>query len=630
MIPLTQGVSSMGMNLSSSTAFSSSQRLMQKRGGVSTSKGGRVVVIRASSGKQQQSGFGVKVTSQNKTSHSESAARTSRRAFTVDAPVETTKETTKRITPLPVVLNPIGAPLQKPSRPMPEIADDFRSVFQSVDPYTGEHEGFMEVVQGEIPVELKGTLLRNGPALWERQGSKKQFLDGDGMVTTVAFKDGKAYFRNKYVRTDSFKREQEAGRWLDLSIFTPKDPRDGNPFFNRIWGDIINGPPKPKDNAAYNVVNWAGSLCAVSYKQPWRLDEKNLDTLGYGADNFSSHEFTAHFRPLKEPDSDEVYMVTMDPKVDWASGTSTYTFREFDKDGNIARVGGPWTFEAGYNHDLVVTDNWYILFDGPVVMDYWKVFWGYPMEEQSLGSTTTSDRVAYPRFRLFPRRGQNNGEFIEVQASRKTYAYHHINGFEDEQGRVCFDTCIFDDYDLYFAGTVETDGKTAFPDSRYCRFTIDPNNMTCEDRVLDFTPFEFPMINESKHGKPYRHSFQIGVAYTDEDATGRTIYGPLQALMKLSFDTEGADAERESVSYWLPGERKFAHEPAVVQRPGSTEEDDGWVLSVVYDAEKNASEVVVMDAKDFSKGPVCTLKCPCVVPYGVHGSWTDDYICGPE
>jgi len=490
------------------------------------------------------------------------------------------------------------------------------------------------VTEGAIPPELTGTLLRNGPALWEREGGKfgdeKTFLDGDGMVVTVALKDGKAYFRNKYVRTDSFKKEQEAGKWLDMSIFTAKDPRDGVAWINRLWGDMINGPPSPKDNAAYNVVNWAGSLCAVSYKQPWRLDENNLETLGHGYDNFSSYDFTAHFRPLKEPETDDVYMVTMDPKIDWATNSSKYTFREFDKEGCVARVGGPFEFEAGYNHDLIVTDNWYVLFDGPVKMDFFKVLVGYPSEQECLGSTTVSDKEKPPLFRLMPRRGQNGGKIIEIPASRHTYAYHHVNGFEDEDGKVVFDTCIFDDFDLYFEGTVLTDGERAFPTSQFCRWTLDPATGECTHRVLDDAPFEFPMINEKFHGRPYQHSFQIACAYEDKSPKdGRTVYGPLQAMMKLSFDKPGADAVKESVDWWFPGEGKFCHEPAVVCKPGAVDEDDVWVLSVVFDSVNNTSELVILDGKDYAKGPLAVCKLPMLVPYGVHGGWTDDHICGP-
>lgn len=61
--------------------------------------------------------------------------------------------------------------------------------------------------------------------MFERQGFKKTFLDGDGMITSLSIKDGKAYFRNKFVRTPSFKEEEKDGVFDSLSIFTAEDPR---------------------------------------------------------------------------------------------------------------------------------------------------------------------------------------------------------------------------------------------------------------------------------------------------------------------------------------------------------------------------------------------------------------------
>ena len=44
-------------------------------------------------------------------------------------------------------------------------------------------------------------------------------FDGDGMIHVVGFRDGKAFYRNRFVRTDGFLAEQEAGRalWAGLA-----------------------------------------------------------------------------------------------------------------------------------------------------------------------------------------------------------------------------------------------------------------------------------------------------------------------------------------------------------------------------------------------------------------------------
>ena len=57
------------------------------------------------------------------------------------------------------------------------------------------------------------------------------------------------------------------------------------------------------------------------------------------------------------------------------------------------------------------------------------------------------------------------------------------------------------------------------------------------------------------------------------------------------------------------------------RRPGATSEDDGWVVTIVTDAERNASECWVFSAPDLERGPVARVKLPTRVPAGFHAKW---------
>ena len=59
-------------------------------------------------------------------------------------------------------------------------------------------------------------------------------------------------------------------------------------------------------------------------------------------------------------------------------------------------------------------------------------------------------------------------------------------------------------------------------------------------------------------------------------------------------------------------------------RPGrstTAAEDEGWVLSVVYNAPEDRSDLVIIDATDFGGDPVATIALPQRVPFGFHGIW---------
>jgi carotenoid cleavage dioxygenase len=53
-------------------------------------------------------------------------------------------------------------------------------------------------------------------------------------------------------------------------------------------------------------------------------------------------------------------------------------------------------------------------------------------------------------------------------------------------------------------------------------------------------------------------------------------------------------------------------------------EDEGYVLSLVYDRARSATDLVVLAAQDFCGDPVAVVHLPVRVPNGFHGNWAPD------
>jgi hypothetical protein len=82
-------------------------------------------------------------------------------------------------------------------------------------------------------------------------------------------------------------------------------------------------------------------------------------------------------------------------------------------------------------------------------------------------------------------------------------------------------------------------------------------------------------------------------------------------------------------------------EPVFVRgRPTVNGEDEGWVLSVVHDATRDASDLVILDATAFGGPPVATVHLPARVPFGFstdrgcrptpdRGAWSGGDTCCP-
>ena len=91
--------------------------------------------------------------------------------------------------------------------------------------------------------------------------------------------------------------------------------------------------------------------------------------------------------------------------------------------------------------------------------------------------------------------------------------------------------------------------------------------------------------------------------------------------MKLTLPTDLGvdtpfDVQAVSRDIWDAGSDQFAQEPIFCPRPGSSREDDGWLLVRVYDVKSDRTQLVILDATDLKAGPVARVKLPHRIPYG--------------
>jgi carotenoid cleavage dioxygenase len=182
-----------------------------------------------------------------------------------------------------------------------------------------------------------------------------------------------------------------------------------------------------------------------------------------------------------------------------------------------------------------------------------------------------------------------------------SYVFHVLNAFDDGD-RTVLDVLRYD-------AVFET--APGEPISRHLpslhRWTIDPASNRVREEALDDTPVEFPRIDPNVAGTKQRYGYcaRLG-ADPNEPAT--------EGLVKYDFT-------RDESQRFDPGEGFSPGEPVFVRAADGTAEDEGWILSVVYDATRNRSDLVILDATSFAGPPVATVHLPARVPVGFHGSW---------
>ena len=57
---------------------------------------------------------------------------------------------------------------------------------------------------------------------------------------------------------------------------------------------------------------------------------------------------------------------------------------------------------------------------------------------------------------------------------------------------------------------------------------------------------------------------------------------------------------------------------------GEGAEDDGWLIGLVVDMTNETSELVILNADDFTGAPQAVIHLPHRIPPGFHGNWIAD------
>ncbi|KAL4438663.1 hypothetical protein ABPG77_006267 [Micractinium sp. CCAP 211/92] len=485
------------------------------------------------------------------------------------------------------------------------------------------------MVEGTIPAELEGTLLRNGPGLFEVGGVKiPQPFDGDGLLAIFAFKGGRAFFANRYVRTKGFVQEQQARRLLYRGAFSVGNPAGGlfyNPFDLSVKGIANTG-----------VVHWAGKLLALYERDlPYELSTPELRTKGQTVTVPSQAPyFGAHYRITQEADGSRRLVAFNAAEVGQDNRINLFEYDEGMRLLHRTETELPGA-AFGFFHDFLVTPNYYIFLESPMSLDLWKMATQYMFGKACIAECIVWDEKKKTKVHLIPRPGAAPGAQRRTIETAPFFSFHHGNAFEaalpSGAPAIVLDTVAnHDGVDL--SANFET-GPTYYDDNvgrgTLTRLVLDLRAGTAAQHRLMDRACEFPSVAPSVTGKPHRHVYLAGSRFPSADA-----WGPPQVVCKVSLAPEagltqpcGAQSAQQDV--YTPGRGSFAQEPIFVPRPGAEAEDDGWVLALVYDSAKDRTRLVILDAHDLAAGPVATIKLPHMLPFGLHGSWTGAYL-GPQ
>ena len=254
------------------------------------------------------------------------------------------------------------------------------------------------------------------------------------------------------------------------------------------------------------------------------------------------------------------------------------------------------TKEFAYIHSFGMTPNYIIFMEYPLV--------ALPLKFRLL------NKPFIEKFNWKEERGtlihlihKTTGEVHTIRTD-PFFCFHHINAFE-EKGEIFFDLITYEDASiinhLYLEKLRASDPFLAA--GKLWRFSIPASKDRVDKRQLTDLPVELPRINYSKvNTRPYRYLYA---------AANLEAGNFLDALVKIEVNSGKEVIWRQEACY--PGE------PVFVQAPAAESEDEGVILSVVLDAHKKTSFLLILDAGNLQE--IARAEVEQHIPFGFHGQF---------
>jgi carotenoid cleavage dioxygenase-like enzyme len=438
------------------------------------------------------------------------------------------------------------------------------------------------IIEGEIPSQLNGTFYRNGPNPQFAPRGDHHWFGGDGMIHGFYIENGRVAYKNRWPRTIKWNLEKEAGK----SLFSAFNPMDSDPSVQGAETDGL---------ANTNIVWHGGKLLALEEGHaPFEMDPETLESRGsWTFDNKLVGPMTAH--PKMDPETGEMLFFGYN-----ADGliSEHMSFHVVDKNGQLTRSE---TFKAPYAamvHDFLVTREHVIFPIMPLTGSMERAMNGQP------AYAWEPDKGVHVG--VMPRSG--TVEDIRWFQGPIGYVFHPMNAHTDGDIITC-DVCEFEEAPL-FPRPDGTPGDPTKAIPRLTRWTIDLSQNTNEygwERLHELG-CEFPRLDDRFAGLKYRHGYAACAA------DGGTEIGGFNGIVHIDHQTNQLDV-------YDMGKYCVTSEPVFVARSDDAAEGEGYLLANVYDEERRASHLVVLDAENVSSGPLAKAYLDHRLPLGFHGNW---------
>ncbi len=457
-----------------------------------------------------------------------------------------------------------------------------------------EHNYWIDEIEGALPADLEGTFFRNGPGR-QRIGGKPygHWFDGDGMISCFTFKEGRAHFKNAYVRTPKYIDETEAQEVCYRG------------FGTQIPGGLrANFLKRTANPANTNTIFHGGHLLALNEGgQPWEVDPGTLETVGpfdYHGALSRTQVFSAHGKV--HPSTGDYFNFGAGISGMGLRGPKACLFLyRISPEGKMVKQSHLPLDAFPFCHDFVITERYAVFFINSIIFDGMGSF--------LLGRRTISDVVRFDENRAM-RIAVIDLDTLETVRNFECppgAIIHFGNAFE-EGDEVVLDGMYASDFDANAVLKDVFNPNGRFSGGTYNRYRLNLATGAISVDTLCGQESEFPTFNPAVTGSKHK------VCYTacSVDNGANSFFNAFQSV---SYDGDS------TLVTLPPG--TYGSEPLFAPAKNPKSEDDGYLLEVVYDGYTHKSELQIYRA-DNVNDLACTLRLRHHLPHQFHGHFSTE------
>ena len=329
-------------------------------------------------------------------------------------------------------------------------------------------------------------------------------FDGHGYLRSFAFNDdGSVDVKARFIETESYNVEAEKNDLIVRGFAT--NPHD------QFWKKSTTRYPQ-KCCQHHHLPLGRQTDCRMGRRRTSRLDPNTLDT--YGVETFNEliagKTTLAHMH--HDPVDDTLILVNL------TMGRYTeLEIHEVNSTDECIRSRHATIPHTAFVHDFTFSRNW-VIFGGNNLsikpLSFMKQMMGAGTMLTSIKTNTSADGEMI----LVPRRSTD--DIRRIRLPKPIYVVHFVNAFEQEDGTLIVDACIFHDFpfgeEFGYTGK-HTPFDPLLPDQREAqrmyRITIPPHNDEGTWEMLSPYGIDFPRVPGAECGQNAR--YMVGATRSD-------------------------------------------------------------------------------------------------------------------